>query len=306
MYFHRVIVLAACCVFVATEEAPAALVAHFDPSVISTMFQDGNVGGGTVPVTGVGDPVRWITDVSSPTPGGVSLDGFVDLQQAGTGATLVDSPGGTVLSFAGDGNLLGFDDDIGGTIDGTGGALDSNTLTLILVGQANVGGTGIDTFIDFRSDNPAADAIKGFGLQYDHDLGQLQGVVQGDAVAGTSLATGQLFVSALTWNGPASTATLQVTTLPNQMTVTTNDSASDLAIDQDRFRLGRTADSAAASSLDGLIGDLYLYNDVLDHGDVVDRLVQSYSVPEPSSAVLCLLAAWTVAVAVKRVRRCDV
>jgi hypothetical protein len=134
--------------------ARANLVVHLDPNVISTLFQDGNNAGGTIPVTGVNDPVRWITDVRSPTPGGGALDDFVDVQQANVAATLANSPGGTVLNFAGNGNLLGFDDDSGTTIDGTVGALDTNTITLILVGQANAGGTGNRSFIDFRSDNP--------------------------------------------------------------------------------------------------------------------------------------------------------
>ena len=261
-------------------QAPLArgdLVFQLDPNVLSALFQDGNNAGGTIPVTGVGDPVRWMTDVRSPTPGGGALDTFVDVQQAGTGATLANSPGGTVLNFAGAGNLLGFDAD-SAPIDGTEGALDSTTLTLILVGQANTGGTGARSFIDLRSDNPVADANSGFGLRYDYGTGQLQGMVQGTPVAGTAVAAGQMFVSTLTWNGAASTASLRVTSLVNQVrqTTTTNSAASSTAIDHDRFRLARTADNAAASSLNGLIGDVYIYNDVLSHDAIHDQLAVSY------------------------------
>lgn len=265
--------------FACSSISTATLVVHFDPNDISTLFQDGNTGGGTLPVTGLGDSVRWITDVRSPTPGGGTLDTFIDVQQGGTGATLVDSPGGSVLSFAGNGNLLGFDANVS-PIDGTLGAIDTNTATLILVGQANSAGSGIGTFIDMRG---GAGNDGAFGLQYDYASGQLQGLVGGAAVAGTSLSVDQLFVASLAWDGPNSTASLKVSIFGD--TTTTVSAASNLAIDHDRFRIGSSATTTTARPLNGLIGDLLIYNDVNDHSDVHDQLVEAY-VPTPDVLTL--------------------
>src|SRR5690606_33330390 len=112
-------------------------IAHFDPNVITTLFQDGNTTGGTIAVTALGQSVGWMTDVQSPTSGGAALDFFIDIQQASATVkpTLVSGPAGSILSFDGNDNLLGFDADLG-MIDGVLGSMDTNTATLILVGQA--------------------------------------------------------------------------------------------------------------------------------------------------------------------------
>ena len=290
MLLHRRFVFAMCVAVVVASSARAALVVDFDPNVMSTMFKDGNTTGGTMPVIAVGDLVGWITDVRSPTPGGASgtFDTWVDAQQAAAAATLANSPGGTVLSFPANGNLLVFDANTNPKLDGVLTALDKNTLTLLMVGQANTD-TGVKSLIDLGTTTPTV-ANHLFGLRYDNTTKKLEGMVQGTAAVSLSLMQGDLFVSSLVWNGPGTTATLTVTTLNG--TTTSSNAANSAAIDMQRFRIGKRVDNNSGTSFKGLIGDILLYNDVDDHQSIFDSLVQSYlvSVPEASGALFCSMA----------------
>ncbi len=266
----------------AAPQACAIEVLHLDPNVMSTLFQNGNNTGGTTAVTAVAQPVRWISDVRSPTPGGAALDDYIDVQQAGTAAVLANAPagtpGGTMLQWAGNGNLLGFDFDSGSVngvanVDGPSNPFDTNTLTVILVGRVASTATALDTFIDLRDNTING----GFGLRYDNATGFLHGLVKTQAVANTSLGRDELFVASFAWDGPNSMATLKLTT--ESGSVTTMAAASNVAINHDRFRLGASA-AGNTNQLTGLMGDVLVYNDVLDHSGVFAQLVDDY-LPAP-------------------------
>lgn len=288
MLHHRCLALAICAALADPGVCSAALVASFDPNVMATMFQDGNNTGGTIPVTAVNQPVRWITDVRSPTPGGASgvYDNWVDAQQANVAPTLVNSPGGTVLSLVGTSNLLVNDANISPKVDGVLGALDVNTITLLTVGQANTD-TGVKSMIDFGGTAPAA-ANHAFGLRYDNSTNLLEGMVQGLVVASLPLMPNNLFAASLAWDGPNSTATLKLTT--SSGTATSSGAASSSAINMLRIRLGKRQDNNGGTFFNGLIGDVRIYNDVASHQDAFNALAASYGIPEPTGLALAALA----------------
>jgi hypothetical protein len=273
------------------SQSSAELVAHYDPNVMASLFQDGNNVGGTIPVTAVGQPVRYVNDVRAPVYGhqdAGTIDAFPDIQQAGTAATLASVTGGTVLSFVGTGNLLGFDADNVVTTGTNIGALTGlrtkmdvnisagvNAATLILTGRANSGATGIGTFLDMRVSSPAV--INGaFGMQYNYTTQRLEGLVNGAAVASAPLAPNAFFVASLVWDAATATnnATLKVTAIGSSAMTTAT--ASNTAIDIERYRFGSQATTATVNRLNGLIGDVYLYNDKDDHSSVFSSLVNQY------------------------------
>ncbi|QDU90487.1 hypothetical protein Pla175_38920 [Pirellulimonas nuda] len=258
------------------KTASADLIAHFDPNVTSTLFQDGGENaGGTIPVTAFGDPVGWITDAASPTPGwdGVAIDGFLDVQQIGDSAksSYAYHPAGGILNFDGNDNLLGFEADTGARMDGVNGAFDSNTLQTVLVGRASTGGSGLGHFVDLRN----AGAINGFGLRYNYATSSLEGVVRGETVVSAPVNSGEFFVANLVWDGANSTARLNVTTQTGSV-ANTGTPTDNTAIDHDRFRIGVTAN--ASDGINGLIGDVYLYNDASDQSSLVTQLAGQYLV----------------------------
>ncbi|MBN1853137.1 MAG: hypothetical protein JW829_10455 [Pirellulales bacterium] len=266
-----VVVLAVSCL----QDANADLVAHFDPNVMASIFQDGHQDtGGDIPVTGYGDYVGWMSDARSPTPGrnDNAHDGWVDIQQVhiGSKSTWVYHPSGGVLAVDGDDNLLCFDDDTGGA-DGIKGALDTNIMQLILVGNAASGGSGTDYFIDLLDSG----VVGGFSLRYNYDILALEGIVRGQSVVSTPINAGDYFVANLVWDGTNTSAELNITTLGGSVSVNGTPANND-AIDHTRFRIGE--DGAGNQGIRGFIGDVYLFNNVTDQSSLVAQLADDYLV----------------------------
>jgi hypothetical protein len=252
----------------------AVLVAHFDPNQMGTLFQDGGENdGGTIPVTEFGQLVGWITDSRAASPGwnGTAIDGSPDIQQRNDPVkpTYYYHPIGGMLEFNGANNLLGFDDNVGARADGILGAFDTNVLQTVVAGRVHSSGSGNGYLIDLRN----AGANDGFSVRYNYDTHSVEGLIRGEAVVSVPTPVGEYFVANLVWNGPASSATLKVTTLGG--TVTDSGTPSDnTAINHDRFRLGSLANNG--SNLVGLLGDIYLWNDTSDQSSLVNQLAQDY------------------------------
>jgi hypothetical protein len=265
-------VLVAACMW--SSAAHGVLVVHFDPNVTSTLFQDGGENaGGTIPVTQFGETVGWITDVASPTPGwdGVAIDGFAEIQQINPNdqPEHVYHPHGGILRFRGNQNLLGFDDNTGARMDGINGAFDSDVLQAVLVGRVQDSAASTGHFVDLRN----AGTVGGFSVRYDYTSGQLQGVVNGEAVVGAPVNQGEFFVANFVWDGPNTTATLNVETLGGPVSVS-GTPTTNTPIDHDRFRIGENANSA--DGIVGYLGDIYLYNDADDRTALVSQLAADY------------------------------
>ncbi|MEM9186385.1 MAG: hypothetical protein AAGB00_07820 [Planctomycetota bacterium] len=258
-------------IFVAPRLAGGVLLAHFDPNLRATLFQDGAEDGGTSTATAFGDAVGWITGAASATPGGAELDNFIDVQQGLTPPTYTFHPGGGILEFDGNDNLLGFENDTG-FADGASGALSTNVIRAVVAGRAATGGSGLDHFLDLRGGG----ATNGLSLRYNRGSGELEGVVNAEVVVSAPVRLDEFFVANLVWNG--ANATLSVAT-PAGTVSDAGTPADTTAIAHDRFRIGE--DAGNSRGVTGFIGDVYLYNDASDQSGRVSQPADQYLlVPE--------------------------
>lgn len=250
---------------------------HFDPSDLSRMFEDGNTGGGTDPLDPpfIGETVRWMES---------QVNGF-DIQQATVGPILGAGPGGSkpyVLDFnGGTQNLLALSVNAGNILSPV-TELNTDTLTVVLAGRANVGPAGLSTFINFNY-------VAGMGgvdlvsIEYDHDAKQLIGRASGGSISAT-VAEGEWFVAELVWDGGNGVSLSVDGTLSG-----TDSSSAVAAADFDRFRLGRVASNSG--TLNGSIGDVYIFDSATENnGALIESLIAAYAVPEPSGLVLVFCA----------------
>jgi hypothetical protein len=171
--------------------------------------------------------------------------------------------------------------------------LDTDTLTIVLAGQADASGTGTDRFIDFDFDTTGAFRPGLVGIGYDHEAGQLFGYA-GEGVIAHSWTAGEWFVSELVWD---SLKGFSFSVFSDDSSLShTGTSNGYSGMDFDRFRLGRFASLAPngdPGDLLGHIGDVYLFDSASeDNTDLIDQLVHDYyygeteQVPEPSTFIV--------------------
>ena len=254
----------------------AALVLHLDPNNLSTLFGAGGLGS---PV-GIGDTSRWVTDVRSPTPGGTTLDSFIDAEGNADSPTVVAHPTqGSVWEFNGTTHRMLMKrvnaTVVGGQQTGFGAVFDTNTLTAIIVGRAV--SNGVDNDIDHMFDlyeNGTTDF--GFGLSYDHTTQQLNGFANQVASPVIAVPHGEWYVATYAWDGPNTTMTLTVETQSGITTVSDTSAPGGLLNAVSEIRFGRKTGAAPRGEFRGNIGDFMIYNDAGDHSGVASELAEEY------------------------------
>ncbi|QDU56032.1 LamG-like jellyroll fold domain-containing protein [Aeoliella mucimassa] len=267
---------------------------QFDPSDSRTLFMNGYEDNryGTVPAADFGDHVGWVMDtrvpsIPAPDPDN-GLDEFLDAQQGNVAnkPILGYHPAGMVLDYldsSDNDSLLIFEDDVA-LADGYNGAADVNMGSLLLTARVDPSGTGNSYFFDFRDDaaiGGGTNSNDGFGLRYNHDTGELEGMIKQSVAVSVPVPSGEWFAASLVWNGPSSTATLKVETLAGSNSI--SGAASDVALDVDRARMGNN--SNGNSGLKGQIGGVLYYNDIDDHTSTFNSLAQDYVVPLPELTI---------------------
>ncbi|WP_425400018.1 PEP-CTERM sorting domain-containing protein [Aeoliella sp.] len=291
---HLLLLTATCCFYAlcGMQKASAVLVLHFDPSDTRTTFQNGYEDNryGTVPALTPGDAVGWIMDTrvpSTPTPDPDNgPDGFIDAQQGANPLALGIHPTvGNVVEFTeSNGNLLTFEGESNNLTDGWNANMDTNLATVLLAGKVDGSGSGTNYLFDFRDDDPVgggSNVTDGLALRYNHNTGELEGVVKQSVVTSVPLGTGEWFTASLVWDGPNTTATISVETLAGVASNT--GTASDMAMNIDRSRWGAQSDGSDAFA--GLMGDYMVYNDVDDHSATFAALSADYLVPLPELTI---------------------
>ena len=249
----------------------ATLQMHYDPNIPSTMFENGNTTGGTDPIDPpyVDETIRWMD----------STVNLFDIQQAGAGPTLVAGPGPNspyVLSFSGGTqSLLSLDSNSGNIVSPT-TELNTDTMTVVLVGNAGVTGTGTGTYINFNYDVGGANLVS---LEYDYGSGSVVGRASGGSVS-KAVTPGTWFVAEMKWNSGSG-----VSLAVNGGSAGTSASSAVAGVDFDRFRLGRRASNTG--TLNGLMGDVYIYDSAAeDTSSLVSQLIADY--PNVAAPVLTI------------------
>ncbi|QDS98816.1 dockerin type I domain-containing protein [Adhaeretor mobilis] len=266
----------------APRSAVAELKAHFDPNVLATQFSDGDYDGGTVPVTGIGDTARFVSDVRDPNPGAAGYGaGFIDLQNNNGPPIIAHPTQGSVWEFSGGNAYLsprGSRDNTDGFEDN----FDSNTLSAIVVGRFDASGSGTQYLFDLRDDSPiggGSNTPDGFALRYDYNSGMLEGVAKQSVNAAVPLAVDSWFVATYAWDGANSTATLSVDSFYGSNS--SSSAAETAALNPDAWRIGVNGSNTGATRLHGNMGDALFYNDVADHSAVANQLATDYQAKVP-------------------------
>lgn len=267
-----------CGIIAAASQAGASLVIHFDPNDLGSMYQDGNVSGGTVAVTATGQSIGWIES---------QVNGFDAQQGLSAKPTLAAGPNAAsspyVMNFNGAQNILMLDVDATNISSPT-TELNTDTLSIVLVGRVDSAGSGINHFINFDFDDAGGpqDLVS---IEYDHTTGNLTGRASGGSVS-TAISTDAYFVAELIWDSSNG-----ISFSVNGVSAGTDTSDALVGADFDRFRLGDLANAGGTGTLLGDIGDVYIFDDATtDNTALVGQLMSDYQVvPEPGSLALLAL-----------------
>ncbi|MFI4859865.1 MAG: PEP-CTERM sorting domain-containing protein [Phycisphaerales bacterium JB063] len=261
-------------VIAVSPQAGASLVVHLDPNDLGSVFQDGGVSGGTVAVNAAGQPIGWIES---------QVNGFDAQQGLDAKPTLAEGPDAAgspyVMNFNGSQNLLMLD--VNATnISSPTTELDTDTMSIVLVGRVGSGGDGVDHFINFNYNT--SDLVS---IEYDHATGNLIGRASGGSVS-TAVGTDAYFVAELVWDS-GNGLSFSV----NGVSAGTDTSNALAAANFSRFRIGDLASAGGTGTLLGDIGDVYIFNDATtDNTALVSQLMSDYNVvPEPGSLALLAL-----------------
>jgi hypothetical protein len=275
------LILTTAATFGTSSVIQAGLVAHFDFGDVSNIYEDGGTAGGTDPVDSpyVGEPVGWVD----------SQVGLGELQQGNSSSQTQLAAGPTtsvpyVLDLSADGNLLALDADAllpnPGNIDGFISSLDTDTITLLLVGKADARSAGTGIFYDSQYHMVGNGVVR---LQYDYANDELLATASG-GTATASVPEDTWFIAELVWDA-GNGMSLSV----NGTQVDSDSSTAISNLDFLRFRLGQVAHTSSSSDLYGQIGELYVYDSASEDTDaLVNQLISNYAIPEPGTALLVL------------------